>query len=94
MKFIDLRHQIVEAHKELLETGKRYKPIIDAYKSYIENVDVAWTADVDTAKLESILKIQESCKSLFLQSDIKKTNKAVRKGNIKDISVIIERFLK
>ena len=94
LKFIDLRHQIVEAHKKLLETGKRYKPIIDSYKSYIENVDVAWTADVDTSKLESILKIQESCKSLFLHSDIKKTNKAVRKGNIKDISVIIERFLK
>lgn len=94
LKFIELRQQIVKTHKELLEAGNRYDYILDAYLSYIENVDVAWSKDVNTSKLEAILKIQESCKTLFKQPDIKETNKAVRKEKLKDISIIIERFIK
>lgn len=94
LKFIELRQQIVKTHKELLAAGNRYDYILDAYLSYIENVDVAWTKDVNTSKLEAILKIQESCKTLFKQPDIKATNKAVRKEKLKDISIIIERFIK
>ena len=92
LKFISLRDRIVENHETLLKDGKRYKRVIDAYSEYAKNVDVAWTPDVDLAKLEAIIAIQDSCSTIFSMQNRKDLNKTVKKEKLKNIVDIIERI--
>ena len=92
LKFISLRDRIIENHEILLKEGKRYKRVINAYSEYAKNVDVAWTPEVDLAKLEAIISIQDSCRIIFSMQNRKDVNKTVKKEKLKNIMDIIERI--
>ena len=85
LEFINLRNKINENHKEILRESGVYLYIRHAYEEYIKNADVAWTKDVDLAKLEEIITLQDSCKALLKRSDIKQINKSARKNKISDL---------
>ena len=94
IKFISLRDKIVENNAEILKKGRAYRSVRKAYSRYIENTDVAWTPEVNIAKLEAIIQMQESCMVLLNRDDIKEINKTVQKEKIKSISEILQRYSK
>lgn len=94
IKFISLRDKIVENNAEILKKGRAYRSVRKAYIRYIENTDVAWTPEVNLAKLEAIIQMQESCMVLLNRDDIKEINKTVQKEKIKSISEILQRYSK
>ena len=94
LEFINLRDRIVENHENILQEGKRYRRVITAYSEYAKNVDVAWTPEVNLAKLEAIIAIQDSCSTIFSMQNRKDVNKTIKQEKLKDIADIIERLNK
>ena len=90
LEFINLRAKIEENHKEILKESLIYRHIRKSYEAYINNADVSWTQEVNLAKLEEIITLQDACKSLLQRSDIKQINKSARKNKMSDLKEIIK----
>ena len=90
LEFINLRAKIEENHKEILKESLIYRHIRSAYEAYIDNADVAWTQEVNLAKLEEIITLQDACKALLQRSDIKQINKSARKDKVSDLKEIVK----
>lgn len=90
LEFINLRNQIDKNHKEILRESGIYLHVRHVYEESIKNADVAWTHDVNLAKLEEIITLQDSCKALLKRSDIKQINKSARKNKISDLRELVK----
>ena len=85
-----MRDTIVDNHHIILKESRIYRHIRNAYEAYIDNADVSWTQEVNLAKLEEIITLQDACKSLLQRSDIKQINKSARKNKMSDLKEIIK----
>jgi hypothetical protein len=90
LEFINLRAKIEENHKEILKESLIYRHIRKSYEAYINNADVSWTQEVNLAKLEEIITLQDACKALLQRSDIKQINKSARKDKVSDLKEIVK----
>ncbi|MBR5563152.1 MAG: hypothetical protein IKW11_02865 [Bacteroidales bacterium] len=90
IQFISLRDTIVDNHHIILKESRIYRHIRNAYEAYIDNADVSWTQEVNLAKLEEIITLQDACKSLLQRSDIKQINKSARKNKMSDLKELLK----
>lgn len=80
--FIALRDRIVENNYYIIKKSLLYRQIRHSYKEYIDNASVSWTQDVDLAKLERIIAVQDSYIALLNRDDVKQINKNARKNGL------------
>ena len=94
LRFVQLRNKIVENDADLKENSSAGKVLYKLYITYRKTAVLTWTADVDMTSLETLITIQENCKTMLSYNDIKTICRSIQKEKIKDIKTAVEKYLK
>ena len=94
LTFVQLRNKVVENDAYLKENSAAGKGLYKLYTVYRKTAVLTWTPDVDATALETLIGIQEDCKTMLAYDDIKEICKSIKKAKIKDIVTAIQNYKK
>lgn len=94
LTFVQLRNTVVENDAYLKENSAAGKGLYKLYTVYRKVAVLTWTSEVDMTAVETLIGIQEDCKTMLAYDDIKEICKAIKKAKIKDVVTAIQNYKK
>ena len=94
LTFVQLRNTVVENDVYLKEKSSAGKGLYKLYTTYRKTAVLTWTSEVDMTAIETLIGIQEDCKTMLAYDDIKGICKAIKKAKIKDVVTAIQNYKK
>ena len=92
LKFVELRNKVVENDAYLKENATAGKGLYKLYTVYRKGAVLTWTSEVEMTALETLVGVQEDCKTMLAYDDIREICKSIKKAKIKDIVIAIENY--